>query len=619
MQRFLTTVALLVLFFGSLGAVEVQVNNISAEIWETGEFSYLFAIDFHNDGEELISAVDLEFEYLPDRGSRVRLDPQGFRLNAGGNQVAYVRDDHIRLLDLDVGPQEAWRLLFEANFMGGYGFFNIHINSISFETEEGEEVVVIGQDIRHWLRNPSQSYELWRYIPGGGSSDRNRMSIPFGADLRIQTYCQQVVDNGLEAPIIALRTNTQVWEYEGGGMFVFPDGELTHDSRIRDELGDEYWNFSDSYRMIDHPWVVKSGYASCGILDLESAEEHEAQDGGRLSNPSISRLYYDGDSDFIEGVFSFQENVEAILSSPELERNGFRQPLELSIGTTITIEIRPWVIGDVDGNGEVNQEDSDILLSWMLWEDQNEGWLTSEGSDAIRGKVSYNGPGFPLQIGIQDAYYLQNRNVFGEELGIGVSYADFYEEDRQLNVDARWELNEHELSVETEGNAVQALILDSLGQVIWSQSRHIQGGHLLCWPNGHKTITPLVVPTRDDGMIFRIPQEVGLDGITIEVRAMRLEGLLDAPLQGTVVPATAQLISAYPNPFNSSTRINFVNPLEGEVKLSVFDMNGRRLQLLDVVSGTNSTLWDASAFPAGSYLIQMNAPGTDIQKVTLVK
>ena len=74
--------------------------------------------------------------------------------------------------------------------------------------------------------------------------------------------------------------------------------------------------------------------------------------------------------------------------------------------------------------------------------------------------------------------------------------------------------------------------------------------------------------------------------------------------------------SIYPNPFNPSTDISFTLPVEGYVKLSVYNIKG---QEVDVIfegyqdSGLHSYTWDASTFSSGIYyfhLIEKNNVST---------
>jgi hypothetical protein len=73
----------------------------------------------------------------------------------------------------------------------------------------------------------------------------------------------------------------------------------------------------------------------------------------------------------------------------------------------------------------------------------------------------------------------------------------------------------------------------------------------------------------------------------------------------SVVPPTAfGLHQNYPNPFNPSTTIRFDLPEESLVRVSVYDMLGRRVEtLVDEArqSGTHSVKWTPKELSSGVY------------------
>jgi hypothetical protein len=87
--------------------------------------------------------------------------------------------------------------------------------------------------------------------------------------------------------------------------------------------------------------------------------------------------------------------------------------------------------------------------------------------------------------------------------------------------------------------------------------------------------------------------------------------------------------SAYPNPFNPSTQINFDLPEDGFVALSVYDVLGRKVADLansNYVAGYHSVLWNAASVSSGMYFIHFSAIGADggvklskVSKVLLTK
>ncbi len=102
-------------------------------------------------------------------------------------------------------------------------------------------------------------------------------------------------------------------------------------------------------------------------------------------------------------------------------------------------------------------------------------------------------------------------------------------------------------------------------------------------------------------------------------------GTSDVPDNGT---GKARLLANVPNPFNPSTTINYELPVDAQVRISVYDLSGRLVRILEDGSrsaGQHSVRWDGrnaqgSAQASGMYFVRMNAGGTTgIRKITLVQ
>ncbi|MEK7727289.1 MAG: T9SS type A sorting domain-containing protein, partial [candidate division KSB1 bacterium] len=89
------------------------------------------------------------------------------------------------------------------------------------------------------------------------------------------------------------------------------------------------------------------------------------------------------------------------------------------------------------------------------------------------------------------------------------------------------------------------------------------------------------------------------------------------------VPAAFALHAAYPNPFNPSTKISFDLTKSVQVKLSVYDVNGKLLATLvnnKLEAGAHSVTWNAKGQTSGVYFAKLEAEGlSQVQKMTLVK
>ncbi|MDG5767529.1 PQQ-binding-like beta-propeller repeat protein [Balneolales bacterium ANBcel1] len=89
------------------------------------------------------------------------------------------------------------------------------------------------------------------------------------------------------------------------------------------------------------------------------------------------------------------------------------------------------------------------------------------------------------------------------------------------------------------------------------------------------------------------------------------------------IPEKLSLRQNYPNPFNPVTVIRYDLPEAGEVTLEVFDMLGRRVDVLvnrHQDPGTHRISWDASHLSSGVYLYRLNI-GDEVlsRRMTLIK
>lgn len=88
---------------------------------------------------------------------------------------------------------------------------------------------------------------------------------------------------------------------------------------------------------------------------------------------------------------------------------------------------------------------------------------------------------------------------------------------------------------------------------------------------------------------------------TIEVVAVAI----DRPGE---LPDTAELLSAYPNPFSSTATVEFNLSGAGHVTLEVFDIQGKKVAVLlnrSLASGRHSVSWIADEHPAGVYFYRI--------------
>ncbi len=93
-----------------------------------------------------------------------------------------------------------------------------------------------------------------------------------------------------------------------------------------------------------------------------------------------------------------------------------------------------------------------------------------------------------------------------------------------------------------------------------------------------------------------------------------------------VEPVSFSLLSVYPNPFNLTTAVRFALPRFTQVKLEVFDINGRCVKAAGLPlirgypPGTHEITFDGSGLPSGIYIISLESFGkSNRRKVILLK
>ena len=89
------------------------------------------------------------------------------------------------------------------------------------------------------------------------------------------------------------------------------------------------------------------------------------------------------------------------------------------------------------------------------------------------------------------------------------------------------------------------------------------------------------------------------------------------------IPEEISLLSAYPNPFNPSTEIQFAISSEMDVKVDIVNMQGRYIETLidnQLMDGYHHVSWNASEHASGVYFVRLNAGGEiSVQKILLMK
>ena len=88
-------------------------------------------------------------------------------------------------------------------------------------------------------------------------------------------------------------------------------------------------------------------------------------------------------------------------------------------------------------------------------------------------------------------------------------------------------------------------------------------------------------------------------------------------------PLEIDLIEMFPNPFNPIINIDFNTNVNGNIKVDIFDVNGRFVfTVLDnqLSSGNHKFIWNADNYNSGIYFIRISSQTESIiKKITLIK
>ena len=77
-----------------------------------------------------------------------------------------------------------------------------------------------------------------------------------------------------------------------------------------------------------------------------------------------------------------------------------------------------------------------------------------------------------------------------------------------------------------------------------------------------------------------------------------------------LIPDTYILETAYPNPFNPTTNLSFALPMQSEVTIFIYNLQGREVASLvngNMEVGYHFVVWNAYAYSSGVYFVKMMA------------
>jgi hypothetical protein len=112
-------------------------------------------------------------------------------------------------------------------------------------------------------------------------------------------------------------------------------------------------------------------------------------------------------------------------------------------------------------------------------------------------------------------------------------------------------------------------------------------------------------------MLYEGEEIASLENSRLDQIAALLNGLGQSNGKNKVhLPTEMSISRAYPNPFNSSIRIEYGLPARSEVNLIVFDATGREIASLykgAIDAGRHSALWNAEGMPSGIHWCRLQS------------
>lgn len=185
----------------------------------------------------------------------------------------------------------------------------------------------------------------------------------------------------------------------------------------------------------------------------------------------------------------------------------------------------------------------------------------------------------------------------------------------------------------TFGDTTQALVvrLSNSGNIIWQKRFSFLVGKILN-QKIYKSVKYLYlessVQTSSGDFIFAGTWGKNGSGLDREdIYVLKTDSNLNAPPMVSIssnhflTPEDFKLYSPYPNPFNPNTTIKFELKRRANVKLKIFNMQGKEiLELLNQMQseGFYSVRWDASKNNSGVYFCEMIVDGRIISTVKLI-
>jgi len=288
-------------------------------------------------------------------------------------------------------------------------------------------------------------------------------------------------------------------------------------------------------------------------------------------------------------------------------------PLNVAFQTIAVADDNTYYGGTVNSYGVLRSTDEGDSW-WILGLDQN--WIFSVDVDSAG--VVYAGTGGALYtLAPGDSQWVHRTGSLPEGAGRAVlasnsgriilgAFHGIYLSDSSASSwyraqDSLYESDIHTLIETIDGSAVAAA---SNGLFRSTDN----GLHWEAW--GGTTEDVVALASDSSGTVYYVP---------FKPTYPKRSPLASVETVSSVVPADFRL-SAYPNPFNPSTKIGIAVPTSSKVKLSIYDILGREMATLvneEMYPGEYSVVWDARQLASGIYFARIES-SESVKSIRLV-
>jgi choice-of-anchor C domain-containing protein len=155
-----------------------------------------------------------------------------------------------------------------------------------------------------------------------------------------------------------------------------------------------------------------------------------------------------------------------------------------------------------------------------------------------------------------------------------------------------------------------------------SQDYEVDAGHAWPWDMGWLERTFVFEATASSTLLEFMSLDSGDQGPTLDSVVVTLTSTANA---GPGTSGALALAAPWPTPARGTLHLSFTLPVEGEVRLSVHDLAGREVAVLDDgvrAAGPHALVWDGRApggrLRAGLYVVRLDAAGETVTRKAVI-